>query len=697
MGADELGRWRDALLVDRDDVLIGAAKRWLGPVRTPFNKHELLERLEGFLRRPETLEAVVGLLDRSDRRILALCLYGDAGGGLPPRLVARLAADDPAFEPSALDRVRNLRERLLLYAFQQGRDGERIALAPPLRDRLAEAVGPADALSTAVKAAAPTAPDPFAGFCALVSACSQAKPAFKTRREPSKRAAELLGATAPGLSADRERLSFFVDALVTAGAFGRAEDGRPEPYPRRFAELCRAAGGAAPLALAAAGSAALSTGPAREALPASLLAREAASFAAAAAALPLGLAFSPRDLERIVALALLRSPEPGSAGAAVEGTVGVPFGDVAARAEAVAGALSRLGYVILGDDGLVRVGAHARNLAEAGTPGGRTLVIEESHELRLLPEAGAAARAFVAAAARLEQTGLAWSAVLDRAAAKAAFAHGFGADELGRELERLSGAPLPQSLRFSLADWEAESRSARVRFGVVVALDGHLSGALEHSPRAEEIVSERLGPGIYLLAARDVPEAERLLRSAGIEVDSRPAAPDTAEGHEALAALAPIAAPKALAFEPSRAMIDGGEPPLVSRLLAALGETGWMCSVAFVALGELGLTPEEREAAEQRVRARLVLDPAELGTPEQPRDEAGRLDYPGKLRLLERALKDGAEVSVEYDDGSGAVAGAVGIPRRIGRTARGMTVTLSVRGTGQAEVAIAAITLASRL
>ena len=62
MGDVELSRWRDALIVDRDDSLIDAAKRWLGPVKTPFNKHELISNIESFLRRRENSDAIVGLL-----------------------------------------------------------------------------------------------------------------------------------------------------------------------------------------------------------------------------------------------------------------------------------------------------------------------------------------------------------------------------------------------------------------------------------------------------------------------------------------------------------------------------------------------------------------------------------------------------------------------------------------------------------
>jgi hypothetical protein len=236
MGTDELGRWRDALIIDRDDALIGGAKRWLGPVRTPFNKHELISQLESFLRRPETANAVVALLDGNDRRLVALALYSGTSpdDGLPAPELAKLATDEPAFEAIALERIRNLKERLVLYSYRGTRGRERVAVAPPLLERMLAEILPADALTSAKSTEEPDAPGPFSDFCAILSACVHAKPAFKGKREPSKRATEILDAAAPGLSSDKERFSSLLYALEAAGVFGAGDDGRPIAYPRRF-------------------------------------------------------------------------------------------------------------------------------------------------------------------------------------------------------------------------------------------------------------------------------------------------------------------------------------------------------------------------------------------------------------------------------------------------------------------------------
>lgn len=687
MGADALTRWRDALLIDRDDTAIAAARRWLGPVKTPFNKHELIARLEAFLRRPETASAVVGLLDRNERRILALALYAGTAptDGLPRLELAKLAADEPAFEGSSLERIRSLHDRLALFTYRDGRGREKVAVAPPLLERLTAELSPSDALSSAKPCDTPQAPDPFAAFCALVSACAHAKPAFKGRRELSKRASELLDSAAPGLSQDKERLAAVLAGLEACGAFGLGDDGRPAAYPRRFVELCAGAGAAAPLALAAGcvwkGQPLFGQRDDGRLVPGTLR--------ASIEALPLGLAYSPADLRRLCAMAIRRHLE-SRAEAGVPGAAEALDHGLSGAVSATAEALGRLGIVSLGGDGLVRTTSAARaSLYPPSDPGPGRVIVEESHEIRILPEADPATRAFVASVSRLESAGLVWSAYLDKAAAKTAYAYGFGADMIASELERLSGRPLPQSVRFSLDAWENESRSARLRVGIVVALDGHLAGVLEHSPKAEGLVRERLADGVYLLAANDTAEAERLLRSAGIDVDMRQGPRDDGGSARPLWTASVVDAselrgPPPLAFLPRNDTLIGEDTPLVTRLLEALDR--------------LAPPPEDRTKLEASVRARLVLSEDELvrSRAEEAPASVGAMDYPGKVRLLEKALKEGSRVELDYTDDTGGRLAVAGVPRDIRRTSSGALVTLSTDGGSQAVIPIRAVSGARR-
>ncbi|GAB1456510.1 hypothetical protein MASR2M48_18180 [Spirochaetota bacterium] len=691
MGTLAMNLWRDALIVDRDDALIRAAKLWLGTLKTPFNKHELVSQIEAFLKRDETTDSIVSLLDRTDRLVLALALYSGTSleTGLPPTELARLVADEAAFEASALERLRNLKERLILYSYKGPRGREYVAVAPPLCDRLALEIPPSYALSTAKASAKQEVQSPFDMFCAILSACVHAKPSFKGKRDLSKRSTEILDAAAPGLASDKVRLQTMLAGLVTAGTFGIGADGRPCAYPLRFVKLCEASGPGSPLTLSAACSA---SGGAWNASGADYSHIAPGTLKAVLEALPSNLAFSPPDLRRICAMAMRRHLEPlaatGERGAQElldQGFMGL----VSAISETLVG----LGFVILDDDGLVRTtSAIASALKTPGYPsshGSAPIVVEESHEIRILPEANPSTRAFIAAIARLERTGLIWTATLDKAAAKAAYAYGFSASEIASRLEAESGKPLPQSVLFSLDAWEKEVLSARLRVGVIVALDGPLSGVLEHSPKAEGIVQEHLAEGIYLLTAKDVTEAERMLKTAGIEVDMRAEPEDSINDYTPLWDDARLAfdtgdGDATLAFQPIGDTLIAGRPALIDSLL--------------LALDNIQISPEEKAQLEDKIHARLILDPSELEKPESIAEDkvVGALDYPGKLRILERFLKEGVPIELAYDDGTGTRTMVVGIPRNIRRMSAGMAVTLSKVDDKQVVIAIADIVEAGR-
>ena len=50
--------FQSALLTLPDDAFFELIRNYLGPVKTPFNKHTLIARLVSFLRKPEILSAV---------------------------------------------------------------------------------------------------------------------------------------------------------------------------------------------------------------------------------------------------------------------------------------------------------------------------------------------------------------------------------------------------------------------------------------------------------------------------------------------------------------------------------------------------------------------------------------------------------------------------------------------------------------
>mgnify|MGYP001204082341 CR=1 FL=1 len=127
--------WTAALLSSDTEALIAAARNYLGPVRTPYDKRELVSRLAAFLRRPDSREGAVALLDLLDARIVGSLLV--AGPLSEPELRSLFVGELPLFDLGI--RVSNLLDRLLLFRFETG--GRRyLAVNPILAEELGRAV-----------------------------------------------------------------------------------------------------------------------------------------------------------------------------------------------------------------------------------------------------------------------------------------------------------------------------------------------------------------------------------------------------------------------------------------------------------------------------------------------------------------------------------------------------------------------------
>ena len=687
MGAGELKRWRDSLIADREDLLIGAARRWLGPVKTPFNKHEILERLESYLRKPATVAAVIDLLDARDRLAVAsLSVMGD----LAPAVLERaMRLDGSDLHAGAFGRrLANLRERMIVYRYRNARNRERIGLVPPLAGALSAATGPADLAAGGFEpAAVPSAGDPWALFCALFSACCRAKPAFRGGRELSRRALEMLSMSAPELTGDGTRggarAAFLLDCLIGARALLPGEDGRPVPDPGRFLRLATVFGEDAPLALACSAG---GQGPADPAARTGFLKYLAGS-------LPRGVAIEARDLDRMALAAALRflraRAEAGGDGS------GDPLENddgEALAAFASVEPLIGLGLLERREDGRLVAVAPADPApairARADASGLPSVVVEESHEIKVLPEASAADRAYVAAIARMERTGLVWTAVLDKDAALSAFSAGFDAAGVADRLQAMSAKPLPQSIRFSLDTWEAQARGVRVFQGVIARLDEHNAAMLAHSPKARGAIKEVLAEGVFLLDAANLKDAEKLLKRAGIRVEIQ----ETVDV-ESLAVTADAWPEESLS---AYGRLAGFRlPPLPIAVAAGPVRQGAGATLERLtrALQAMDLSPAARAVLADRLRSRLVLHESQLSGADSGTDTAaaGALDYPGKVRILERSMREGQPVEMSYARPDGSKAQAMGTPRELRKTPGGLVLMLADRAGNVEPVPVGAI------
>lgn len=648
--------WSASLLSADSELLLGAARNYLGPVRTPYDKREIVGRLAAFLRRPEVREAIVGLLDELDARVLGIFWLL---GPLPEAELRILFEGDlPLFDLGI--RVANLQDRLLLFRFEAG--GRRLlALNPVLAEDLrailsdpSRVFGRRKPVEEGRVALAPaTAKDCLALFLFLFHLPG----GIRKGGALTKKAQEKLGLLLPQFASAPERLSSLVHAFQAGGLLGAGAEGR-EADPGAFAAALEAWGEDLPAWLAACLAKGVDPGLEGRSRPGAEVLEAGAVLAAALEASPEGFAFSRGGFGRWLEVVQRRARR------------GLDLAPALARADLV-DALVALGLLVEEGEDLRVCLAWARGdqARPASEDGQGPLVAEGSHALHIMPEGSLEDRLFVGRLARLTVAGTVWTYEVDRDSARRSFAAGTGATEALEGLARLGGRALPQSLSFSLKAWEEEYRALRLYRGFVLVADERLRPVVEASRTLAPRIAERLAPGIYVLAVSGPEEAAALIEEAGLE-----APPETRSqtgldsemarygSHSAEEGVAPRARQRARTaaqtLEEARrggsdSSPDGGDVanstgldprPRLEALLAGLAASpaGPGDGTDFSdARPKPGRGPAELKEMADRIERRLILTPRQLEVAEVrlERMEATGLDYLGKVRIVERALR----------------------------------------------------------
>ena len=148
-----LEAWRSRLLRLSDSAFLDLMRNYLGKVETPYNKHDLINRLTRYLKGEDVQEAILGAIDEEDARaITAVALLSR------PTLadLSDLFPESVSFL-SLHEQLRNLEDRLLLF---RDLDTEVLYLNPILEPRLTEEILDPTLLIEVRKAPATPPPSP---------------------------------------------------------------------------------------------------------------------------------------------------------------------------------------------------------------------------------------------------------------------------------------------------------------------------------------------------------------------------------------------------------------------------------------------------------------------------------------------------------------------------------------------------------
>ncbi|MCL2792980.1 MAG: helicase-associated domain-containing protein [Spirochaetaceae bacterium] len=132
----DIDKWKKIIISLPEHIFFDLIRNYLGDVKTPFNKHDLIEKLAVFLRREKNIEKIISLIDRQDASVLTAL---DILGPVEIRKLYMLFSDKKSYYDFYLH-LQNLEERMLICTDKDAAKFPLLIISPLFEDILKEKV-----------------------------------------------------------------------------------------------------------------------------------------------------------------------------------------------------------------------------------------------------------------------------------------------------------------------------------------------------------------------------------------------------------------------------------------------------------------------------------------------------------------------------------------------------------------------------
>jgi hypothetical protein len=658
-------QWRQRLIKLPESTFLDLIRNYLGEVRTPFNKQDLLGRLEAYLTQEATQKRVVALLTLADRHLLsAITMLADCS----EERLFELVGEGRSYLDFHLHLL-NLEDRLLVFREEET---NRLHLAPLLAGCLkpwlsASLVIPSLDLDPPARPQALWLDDAClaALFCFLqertdlISAQGglkkRAAEDFLTRfaglrdliRHPGRPDQDGLppGIAEAGLDGGQDQADQAADVLKAAlllalAAFRnlgliKLASGSQAPVYERWLELA---------GLEPAQRRALLWGAALT--PAGMLGDAAGrpDF------------FNQNRISgfarTLVAWLGTIEPEQSYSREALVTLWGVHANQAlpAAEVERIVDGLCLLGIIQPAASGWF-VNPAIFDTAPAATEAGQPApaVLTPAFELNVSGQLPLDVALTLAGCGRLASHHPATGFNLTRQSVQAGFARGVGDQDLIALLEAQTGRGLPQNVRISIEEWYRDFQSVQAWDGITLVVRGPRAAALEHLPDLQPFVLANPSTGVFVLDRLAIGEWRPLLAGAGIPDNALPTVEAVSQHFGSQSFLPPLFSldleglvlrPRPAGAAAAGDTADGAPGPDIIPPEPGMNRQVLIEELQ-ARLAALDLPSDIHEELAKRIGTGLILGPEQLSpaTVRLEKGEAGGLDYTAKLRVIEQAIK----------------------------------------------------------
>ena len=626
--------WKASLLTVADEPFFDLVRNYLGPISSPYHKPQLVDQLAAFLRREDVQNAIVASLSGHDRELLAAVDLFDSNAKVG-RLMSLYSLGTNTLDLH--HRMVNLEDRLLIY--REPKSGS-VFLNPVVAPALRKAgIGLLDlipfhliepnASDGTERSDTPAPLDETAFFGVLCLVC-EGTSLLKQDGNLRKRAAADIRARMPWVTTrtDGETLvASMIDAVGFLGFVARDSDGTGEfdrAAAQRFIEASATQTSSGRRALLWA-TIALCCGGVD-------IADEEPDVIALASVVDALLAAIPPD----------RCTTFGGLTTLVSLMV-----DTHWAMELVAGLLA-LGVLWEPAPECVAVNSEAASAAAPGAATatdasdhqrGAAVVLEPTFEITIAPHAPMDRIFPLAPLFTLRSCDRVCRCELTREGVARAIRAGIAPPEIAPALESLTGRPLPQNVAFSLQRWTADHEAISLTDCVLLTVSEERRTILEHARELAPFILAQPAPGVFALDRTRESEWMTALRRLGIAVLPRVVGRDAGSRHRRnrLGSAHSKDVVGATRWKERLHSATAAPPPPEA---AVRREEELLAS-----LDDADITDAGKEELALRIRRKLILLPEQVrpGAIRSERREAKGLDYVGKVRIIESALRTPGE------------------------------------------------------
>ena len=212
---------------------------------------------------------------------------------------------------------------------------------------------------------------------------------------------------------------------------------------------------------------------------------------------------------------------------------------------------------------------------------------------------------------------------------------GFSGKDVEAFFEKYTGHGLPQNVRFSLQSWEKEFRSIELFAGIVMTVSEKKRKIIDNSGQFDENLLRKLADGVYLVKPENLDKLKKALSMSGID-------------HLAAVEGDIVGSETARTFNADSFASDLEKIKHCRPLLKPVFGKDDYTSYSEININDfsdkiesLNFTAEQKKVIKERIERKIILFPSQIteGSARYEKNEAKGLDYNGKIRLAEQALE----------------------------------------------------------